>query len=787
MTNTSYQNDTERASKALFSLDPGAPRETWVRIGMAAKEAGLSEDDFISWSAKARNYKSESDCRSTWRSFSAQGGIGAGTLFMLANEAAGRGHPKHTRLIEKPVHKPQTDVFALWDKLVPASDNHPYIVKKQGLADGLRIRSDGWLAVPAWKDGQLQTIQFISPTGEKKNQAGASFNSGYYVCGTITDSVYIVEGIGHAWAAHKATGQGAICSFGFGNVAKVAQVIMKLYPDVQIVVVADIGKETETEKMGFPWVAIPHEGLDAGADINDYTIKFGCDAAKVLLSAPQRPSSTGIVEKLDSNLPPEPLPELPPVEPFDYAFLPPILHDYVLDLAWRMQSPADFAAATCIVMLSSIIGRKVSIRPKRYDTWTIIPNLWGAIIGLSGSMKSPCMSAALAPMIKLQNKAFALNKKTKTETFQHEELEKLKKSLNKANAKKRLAKDFSADVSDLMQADERKEASVKRYSTNDSSYEKLGELMEQNPNGLLAISDEIIGLLKRLDAQGQEAARAFYLTGADGDKPYTFDRIIRGTVHLNAVCLSIIGAIQPGIIGEYVRQAVSGGAGADGLLQRFGILVYPNLEPNFCYVDIKPNLEAREKMDELVEYFDEQLEVMVHGEVAEDGDAIQFLRFDDDAQELFIIWYTELQTRLRSGEDHEAIASHLSKYASLIPSLALIFHLCENRRGAVGKESLLRAIEYGRYLETHANRVYSFGTRPDIAAAKSLEAKIKNGKIEDPFTARDVYLKGWTGLETAEKALDAINLLCEYRHLIPRQLETGGRPTTVYTRNISEA
>jgi putative DNA primase/helicase len=393
------------------------------------------------------------------------------------------------------------------------------------------------------------------------------------------------------------------------------------------------------------------------------------------------------------------------------------------------------------------------------------------------------MAAALAPLRALQDKAIKAHKQEQSEMIKNLALGKVKKSVKTAAAKKKLAKDPNADVSDLMQIDEAEEISVKRYSTHDTTYEKLGELMEQNPNGLLAESDELIGLLNKLDSQGQESARAFFLTAADGDKPYTFDRIMRGTLHLPAVCLSIIGGIQPGVLADYVRQAVSGGAGADGLLQRFGLMVFPDVDPHFKYVDRKPDQNARASIDKLVEYFDDQLEVMVQGEVAEYGDTIQFLRFDDEAQEIFIKWYSDLQQRLRSGDEHEAIVSHLSKYASLVPSLALIFHLCEHRRGAVDKKSLLRAIAYGEYLETHARRVYSFGTRPDVAAAKSLLAKITKGTLTTPFTPSDVYRHQWAGLETPAKAQAAINLLCEYRHLIGRTEETGGRPSTLYFHN----
>ena len=302
----------------------------------------------------------------------------------------------------------------------------------------------------------------------------------------------------------------------------------------------------------------------------------------------------------------------------------------------------------------------------------------------------------------------------------------------------------------------------------------------ENPNGLMVEADEIIGLLKQLDAGGQEVARSFYLTAADGDKPYTFDRIIRGKgLHIPALCLSIIGGIQPGVLAEYVRQATGGGAGADGLLQRFGLMVYPDISPNWKEVDRYPDTAAREAVNQLAERLD-NLDPDSIGAEADKYDGVPFLRFDEAAQTLFSEWRSTLEIRLRSGEEHPSIISHLSKYRKLIPSLALINHLCDGGQGAVTLESLLRAIAFSEYLESHARRIYSYATRPDIDAAKTLLKRLHTGKLPTPFKGRDIYRAGWTGLETPPKAQAAISLLQEYGHLREELLETGGRSTSQF-------
>ena len=342
---------------------------------------------------------------------------------------------------------------------------------------------------------------------------------------------------------------------------------------------------------------------------------------------------------------PEPLPALPPVLPFDYDYLPNGLRGYVKDISERMQCPPDFAAVAVFVMMGAIIGRKVGIRPMRQDGWTVICNLWGAVVGNSGVMKSPALSAGLAPVKQLQAWAYEDYNNLKAEHDAQEEVAKLQKSAAKSEAKKKLTKDKSADVAALLKPEHVGDAPIlKRYMTNNASYEALGEILIENPNGLMVESDEIIGLLKQLDASGQEVARSFYLTAADGDKPYTFDRIMRGKgLHIPALCLSIIGGIQPGVLAEYVRQATSGGAGADGLLQRFGLMVYPDISPEWNEVDRYPDTEARDAVNKLAERLD-TLSPESIGAESDKYDGVPFLRFDDAAQSLFSEWRHDLET-----------------------------------------------------------------------------------------------------------------------------------------------
>jgi len=208
-------------------------------------------------------------------------------------------------------------------------------------------------------------------------------------------------------------------------------------------------------------------------------------------------------------------------------------------------------------------------------------------------------------------------------------------------------------------------------------------------------------------------------------------------------------------------------------------MVYPDISPNWKEVDRRPDSTARDVVNLLAERLDNLNPAEIGAEQDQYG-GVPFLRFDDAAQGLFSEWRAALETRLRSGEEHPAITSHLAKYRKLIPSLALINHLCDTRQGAVSEAALLRAIAFSEYLESHARRIYSYATRPDIDAAKTLLKRLASGKLPDIFKARDISQKGWAGLENPSKVKSAIDLLLEYHHLSEEEINTGGRPTTHY-------
>lgn len=501
---------------------------------------------------------------------------------------------------------------------------------------------------------------------------------------------------------------------------------------------------------------------------------------------PTNPKPLGSEKDRPEILWPDPLPlpdQLLPVAPFDDSMLPTLVQPWVADIAERLRVPPDFVAVPAMVCLAGVVGRKIGLRPARHDDWLVVPNLWGAIVGLPGLMKTPAMNEPLGVLRRFEAEAKSVYDQAVRD---HEE------SMLVAEATKKVKKDElvkavrkSADGVDQIAA-ELRDAELpaprrRRYLVNDSTVEKLGELLNENPNGLTVFRDELSGLFRNLDKQGQEGARSFFLEAWNGDGRFTYDRIGRGTIDIPSVILSLVGAIQPGPLTAYLREQA--GRGDDGLLQRMQLVVWPDQPRTWKHIDREPDRDARAAAFRVFERLD-RLEAVALGAEREEFEHVPFLRFDEAAQERFNAWRCEFEPRLLSEDEHPAIVAHLAKYRSLIPSLALLIHLADEPDGGpVTLASLEKAIAWGRYLETHARRLYGAVSQPATDSARRIAEKIQAGKLDDGFTVRDVYRHQWAGLRELSDVRPGMDLLVDLGWLRGCRIDTGGAPKSVYFIN----
>lgn len=478
---------------------------------------------------------------------------------------------------------------------------------------------------------------------------------------------------------------------------------------------------------------------------------------------------------------PEPIEEiLSKVLPCPAHTLPLVVSDWMVEIADQMQIPIDYLIAPFFVSFGSLIGRKRALRMRPGINWIEFSNLWGMIIGRPSLMKSPAMEAMLAPLLKLNNDAL---KKYSDSLATHKigsELWEIRKKaydeVYKQNYKKSLT--ASAGTSDFLNpfAEQEPKAPVrKRYKTDDPTVEKLGELLIENPQGLLLFRDELNGWLRSFDKMGRENDRQFYLESWSGKKDFDVDRIGRGSLHVPALMVSIFGSIQPGPLSQYIRSAVKGDDGDDGFIQRFQIMVWPDFALDFEIVNKPLSVEKARKVQQLFELIDRIL-------FDPEGDIVT-IEFDEEAQKIFDEWQHKLENHLRKKKWPAHLEAHFAKFKKLIAGLCLILeHMDMTSEGSyptsIRTETIKKAIQWIEYFESHALRIYGSSINAIPKAANELLEHIKKGDLIQPFTVRDVYHKHhWSGMANPDEAEEVLEFLTEKGFLGSAFVPTNGKPT----------
>ncbi|MBS9404930.1 DUF3987 domain-containing protein [Halomonas sp. TRM85114] len=303
------------------------------------------------------------------------------------------------------------------------------------------------------------------------------------------------------------------------------------------------------------------------------------------------------VEEATHAMKPKALPpSLPPVIGFTPEMLPDELRDYVLDVARRLQCPPEYCAVVALVLLASLVGHKVRMRPKQYDDWEITVILWAVLVGGHSAMKTPAIKTIRFPIDVIEVDALKRHEASIAEYKEDSELAEIAKAAAKKKAKGQEEKGDMDGAKKTLQsvAAPREPGSTERFILNDSTVEKAGELMNENDHHLTILRDELSGLLAKMQQEEHSGERAFYLEAYNGDSCFTYDRIGRGTVAIEHCALNIVGGIQPSKLAPLVQSASKGSVN-DGLVQRFQLAVWPDPVRGWEWIDRTPDPRAKER------------------------------------------------------------------------------------------------------------------------------------------------------------------------------------------------
>jgi hypothetical protein len=344
-------------------------------------------------------------------------------------------------------------------------------------------------------------------------------------------------------------------------------------------------------------------------------------------------------KKKVSILPPD------PYRPLPVEALPEPIRTFVLQGAAALGCDPAYLALPALSVAASLIGNSRVIRLKR--NWHEPAVVWSGIIGDSGTLKSPAVSAAVNPLYRLQKR---LLKKFKTD------LEQYQTDLEAYNERKRKAKKEEREFTE----EPPEKPSLARVVTGDITVEKLAQLLEDNPKGLLVSRDELGGWLGSFTrykgkAGGSDLPNWLEMSRAGtvqvdrktGDRP---------TLFITYAAVSITGGIQPGALAraltpEYMEVRLGA---------RILLAMPPKLRKRWSEVEI--DLDVQEAYEKLLDALRD-----LQMDKGRDGDREPFpVRMTPEAKAAWVHFYGEwaqVQANVE-GELAAAYSKNKRLYAS---------------------------------------------------------------------------------------------------------------------------
>lgn len=350
-----------------------------------------------------------------------------------------------------------------------------------------------------------------------------------------------------------------------------------------------------------------------------------------------------------------------PVDMFtDYAtsslrpeLLPPGISEYAYDQARVIGIAPEMVALACIGTIAAAVddGFKVSVKGNE-PKWRERACLWFMLIAPPGSKKSAAVKRAMAPLRAIDAELVGHHAAEMREFIPKEREYAIRaKEAAKIAAKGQGFEEPPAPPDRPLQ---------RRAIVSDVTTEKLGELLLDNPRGLLWYSDELAVWFATLQGYSKGDAgrgRGMALQAYEGGS-YTFDRIGRGSVHVPNWSYSLIGTTQPDKIAELVSKAPD-----DGLLQRFiivDITTRPPLPDHDRPAD--PRIERQ---------YEEALRNVWNTKPGDDGTVVQL---SDEAKADWRAFSNFINRTTGSEGLPTMLRGHMAKWEGMWPRLVLTYH-----------------------------------------------------------------------------------------------------------------
>jgi len=457
----------------------------------------------------------------------------------------------------------------------------------------------------------------------------------------------------------------------------------------------------------------------------------------------------------------EPPPTQKTYQPFPIHTLPKPVGAYVRAASKAIGCDASFVALPLLASLSRAIGNSRVIRLK--STWTEPAIIWAAIVGKSGTHKTPAMQAAMRFLDWRQAESIAAHQ----EKLADHEQELALYERNLAAWKKSKGNEPPPSKPEP--------PTCNRFTTSDCTIEALAAMLAVQFDGLLVSRDELAGWLGGIaeykNGRGSDLGHWLACWSA---QPLIVDRKTGNIkmIHVPRAAVSLVGGIQPGVL----RTAIGKEHLQDGLCARL-LLAMPESKP-IRWTDATVDQRTEQAMSDV---FDNLLSLEpIESEEGESNLSPSPLDMTPEAKTVWIEYYNRHRSDLVDLDDDLAAAwSKLEAYAA---RFALIFQLCDCPRGnAIDETSMTAAIELSDWFGVEAKRVYGlFVETAEDRERRSLVELVerKGGNV----TPRDLMrsCRRFQKSAEAETALERLAKAGLGHWRFQPTTATGGRPTRVF-------
>ena len=539
--------------------------------------------------------------------------------------------------------------------------------------------------------------------------------------------------------------------------ADVANILVKLTPPARVHVV----------HLRDAWPDLPE-----GGDIADLVQREDAERIKGKLAELVDAAEPEAQPEAQLEAQPQPALVVEPFRPFPTDVLPEPARSFVRNCARAIGCDESFIALPLLAAMASAIGNTRRIQLKR--GWSEPTILWTALVGDSGTLKSPALEIALRPIRERQRRAM----KDHAEAM-GEYQDKLTR-WEKAMAAWRQSK------GDGGPPPKPEEPKADRCWCDDVTVEALAALLLNQWRGLLLVRDELSGWLGGFDRYANGHADAAKWLEMFGGRPMVVDRKSGNprTIYVPRAAVSVCGGVQP----VTLARALGTEHRENGLAARLLLAWPPRLPKRWTEADVSPDLECS-----IAAVFERLYGLQPTTDGVGDAQPV-IVPLSADGKAAWVNFYNAhgLEQADLSGD----LAAAWSKLEGYAARLALVVHFVRwaaadptlASADKVDTDSIAAGVTLSRWFGHEATRVYRMLVETDEERDRRRLVELI-GRKGGTISARELVQssRAYRTVADANAALDALAEAGAGRWEQQGPRTRGGRPARIFRLNSPTA